>query len=212
MWFSFVQLTNLWTQLFYYRFENDTSIVGYMGLVLHISCDASDDLDVGVQLRKTSVDGKLLEHINFDYNGDGPAPDTNVVKYLGPDGEFSALSAEPLSPPRPSSQLTCRTSHLGVLRASFRNTFDPAKSTSNEFHHSFDKQEKLPPGEVAELHIPFWPAGMVFKAGEGIALKVAGSPPRLPEFPGVGSPHQNAGDHTIHTGGRFESRIVIPFV
>ena len=100
----------------------------------------------------------------------------------------------------------------GLLRASFRNTFVPEKSTSNEFYHSFDKIEKLPPGEVAELHIGFWPAGITFKAGEGMMLKITGTPPRLAEFPGVGSPHRNKGDHEVHTGSRFQSRIVIPFV
>jgi uncharacterized protein len=56
---------------------------------------------------------------------------------------------------------------------------------------------------------------MVFAAGEGIMLRVSGHDMCLPEFEAMRvlvPEDENLGNHTIHTGGDFDSSLTIPVI
>lgn len=57
--------------------------------------------------------------------------------------------------------------------------------------------------------------GMVFAAGEGLALSVAGhylSAPSNAEMKLAEPDDENIGEHRIHTGGKYDSCLVLPVV
>jgi len=146
-------------------------------------------MDVACQIRKIDASGRPLKHMNY------PVPvaidevdDFNVAKTLGPQG---------------------------FLRASHAITLDPAKSRGNDLFYKHDKREAVPPGKIVELQIPLWPIGMTFAAGEGIMLRISGHDMCLPETDlcVLTEPEdENVGQHVIHTGGQYASRLSIPII
>ncbi|KAI1842428.1 hypothetical protein JX266_011323 [Neoarthrinium moseri] len=168
------------------RFDTYTELAGYPVAKLWMSCDEHDDMDVNVQIRKIAADGTALKSLNFQCPVPEPeVPDTNVVKFLGPDGMLRA------------SHRVSKTVVDGIL------------------DYTHDKAEKVAPGQVVELEIPIWPIGMVFEAGEGILLRVAGHDLRLPEVEFLKSDvplDENKGRHKIHTGGKWDSSLVVPVI
>jgi len=106
---------------------------------------------------------------------------------------------------------------LGWLRASHRE-LDPDKSTEWQPVHPHTREQKIRPGEVAALDIEIWPSGTRFAAGEKLRLIVQGGDiNRYPvEMAPVYFRHKtssvNKGRHTIHTGGRFGSYLLVPVI
>ncbi|KAI5194259.1 hypothetical protein E4T38_09623 [Aureobasidium subglaciale] len=162
---------------FRFFFPEDTELAGYSKLVLHVSCNEHDEMDVVCQIRKIDASGRPLQHLNY------PVPvaieeidDFNTAKTLGPQG---------------------------FLRASHAVTLDEGKSRGNDLFYTHDRQQAIPPGEITLLEIPLWPIGMVFAKGEGIMLRVSGHDMSLPEtgLCILDEPEdENVGKHVIHTG------------
>jgi hypothetical protein len=154
-----------------------------------VSCKDKDDLDIALQIRKVSRDGKPLEHLNYPCPVPcEQVPDVNTAKCLGPQG---------------------------FLRASHRITKDPERSTDQEVFYRHDKRESIPPGSIVELEITLWPIGMVFAPGEGLMLRVSGHDMCYPETETIGMEpvsNENIGEHVIHTGGKYESSLILPFI
>jgi predicted acyl esterase len=78
-----------------------------------------------------------------------------------------------------------------------------------------DKRKAIKPGTVVKLDITLWPMGMVFAAGEGIMLRVAGHDMCYPETEMIRvteAVDENVGDHVIHTGGEHDSYLIIPVI
>jgi predicted acyl esterase len=99
----------------------------------------------------------------------------------------------------------------GRLRASMRK-LDTAKSRPEKPFHTFDTVEKLKPGEIVPLEIDIWPYAMKWHKGETLQLRINGvnliTQPEFPDLPPVGTINQ--GNHIIHTGGKFDSHLLIP--
>jgi predicted acyl esterase len=79
--------------------------------------------------------------------------------------------------------------------------------------YTHDRRETIKPGTVVKLDISLWPMGMVFAAGEGIMLRVAGHDMCHPETGLIRvkeAVDENVGEHVIHTGGQYDSHLVIP--
>ena len=156
-----------------------------------MSCEESDDMDVTVHLRKVDHKGKLLEHLNYPCPVPvDEVPNTNVAKVLGPEG---------------------------FLRASHANSQDQARSRGNgqEVFYAHDRCEKIPPGTKVRLEITLWPMGMVFDKGESIMLRIAGHEMIHPEFEFIKPTEpedRNIGRHVIHTGGRYDSVLILPII
>ncbi|GKZ17110.1 hypothetical protein AbraIFM66951_006797 [Aspergillus brasiliensis] len=174
------------------HFDQYTELAGYPFVKLWMSCTEHTDMDVHVQIRKINRQGKLLMHMNYECPvPEAEVPSTDVVKYLGPNG---------------------------VLRASHRVSREQETGSSDDCYPSYkhDKTAELKPGEIVPLYIPIWPMGMVFAAGEGICLRVSGHSLRLPAtemaitINSEEARDENIGRHVIHTGGCYDSFLVVP--
>ena len=54
---------------------------------------------------------------------------------------------------------------------------------------------------------------MLWHAGEQLRLLVAGYNLKGPMFPGMPlAPTRNRGEHIIHTGGNFDSHLLVPVI
>ncbi len=69
----------------------------------------------------------------------------------------------------------------------------------------------LKEGEVVPVEIQIWPTGMVFHAGEQLELIITGR-----DFTELRPPNMivvqdyNQGIHSVHTGGRFDTYLLLP--
>ena len=98
---------------------------------------------------------------------------------------------------------------LGWLRVSHRE-LDPERSTINRPWHTHAREQPLGRGQVVPVDIEIWPSATHFEAGEGLRLSLRGS-----DFytGAVMSRHivtRNNGIHLLHTGGTYDSHLVIP--
>ncbi|KAH8812582.1 Alpha/Beta hydrolase protein [Xylogone sp. PMI_703] len=178
---------------FSYTFTKKSYLVGYPKAILSMSTPDHNDLDVFVQLRKASPTGEILRNCNI------PLKDLGVS------------SAEEVTPVNTNFYLGPN----GVLRAS-RRAIDEERSKPYWALHKHTKETEalVSPGEVVEMDIGMWPSAIVFEPGEKLVLKVAGHSMVLAEFEPLRGRFVtgNKGRHTLHMGGRFESRVVIPLV
>jgi len=97
----------------------------------------------------------------------------------------------------------------GMLRVSHRE-LDPAKSTICEPYHPHKTLSYLSPGEIVSIEIGIWPTSQLFHKGEQIQVVVAGY-----DYLGLEGHYRsgevyNKGKHIIHTGGQYDSHIIIP--
>lgn len=104
----------------------------------------------------------------------------------------------------------------GWLRVSHRE-LDPVKSTPSQPFHSHQREQRLVPGEIVPVEIEIWPSSTLFKAGEQMRVIVMGKDPFPPQNdPGViialHPETRNEGRHIIHTGGAYDSHILVPVI
>ena len=98
----------------------------------------------------------------------------------------------------------------GRLRVSHRQ-LDPARSTPAEPYLTHANEELLMPGQIVPVEIAIWPAAMVWHAGEGLRVLVAGHNLAGRHIPGLPEPTlRNKGEHLIHTGGKYDSHLLVP--
>lgn len=104
---------------------------------------------------------------------------------------------------------------LGWLRASHR-ALDEARSTPWQPVHPHDREEKLEPGVPVPVEIEIWPSSTLFHAGETLRVVVKGMDiyrDGLPMLPFARHEDlRNAGTHVIHTGGAFDSHLLVPVI
>lgn len=171
-----------------HKFTTYTELSGLPWVRLYVSCKEHDDMDIHVLIRKIGVQGNLLSYNNYPVpTSVDQLPDLNVCKHQGPNG---------------------------MLRASHSVSRIPRQGLDDCPRYTHDKQELINPGKIVPLDIPIWPIGMVLGAGEGIQVIVAGHDLKLPEVPTEikESVDANVGMHHLHTGGKFESFISLPFL
>ena len=105
---------------------------------------------------------------------------------------------------------------LGWQRVSHR-ALDAARSTPERPVHLHTFEDKLRPGECVAVDVELWPFSVSFEAGETLRLVVAGSDICRKEegvmlpFP-LHEDTRNRGKHVIRSGGRFDSKLLLPFV
>ena len=104
----------------------------------------------------------------------------------------------------------------GWLRVS-RRELDVARSTPHQPVHLHLHDQPLKLGEIVPVEIEIWPSSTLFRAGEQLRVVVMGSDPFPPsDAPGViitrHPETRNAGKHIIHTGGRFDSHVLLPVI
>jgi uncharacterized protein len=111
--------------------------------------------------------------------------DSLTFKYSGPDGR------------------------LGVSQ----RKFDAKQSTPLTPALTQDTEEFLHAGEIVPIDIPIWPTGMLFHAGQKLQLVIAGYDymiSRPNDRPLIDI--KNQGTHIIHTGGKYDSYLLVPVI
>lgn len=167
--------------------DQPTEFVGYPKLSLWVEADGADDMDIFVFLQKLDADGSPLEQFNVPNQGPQMQAITqqgaSILKYKGSNGR---------------------------LRVSMRH-LDEEKSTDEVPVHSFDRVQKLAPGEAVRVEVDMFPVGLALRAGEQLRLNVGGHNPWGGAMPGMANvtPH-NRGRHVIHTGGDRASYLQLP--
>ena len=169
------------------RVDTPTEFVGYPKASLWVEADGSDDMDLFVFFQKLNADGEQLEQFTIPNHGPQVQAVTRngaaILKYKGSNGR---------------------------LRASMRR-LDAAKSTDAIPVHSFDRIEKLAPGEIVRLDIDLFPVGLALRPGEQLRLVVSGANLIGGPMPGnATTPTINRGRHIVHTGGDHASYLQLP--
>ena len=98
----------------------------------------------------------------------------------------------------------------GLIKVS-RRELDLEESTEWLPILKHQSEQKLKPGEVVAVDIELCPSSTFFSAGETLQLIVA-SHDINPSAPFVKSIEGNFGRHVLHTGGKYDSYLLIPFI
>ncbi|KAK1624259.1 Alpha/Beta hydrolase protein [Colletotrichum phormii] len=173
------------TIVFTHTFSQSTKLLGPTKLVVHVSCPSATDFDVYAQLRKRDKNGKDLEHLNIPLEAlpvsdSKEIPNTNPLKYLGPNGK---------------------------LRASKRK-IAPELSPNYWQTLAHDEDIEVKAGEIVKMEVWIWPTAIQFDAGEQLALKITGADSLvLPEFEFLAKEPENAAAQVVHIGGEYENYL-----
>ena len=98
----------------------------------------------------------------------------------------------------------------GWLRASHRET-DAQRSRPGRPWHTHRQRQPVMPEEIVPVEIEILASSTLFESGSSLAVAVSGRDgARYPGFRHHGT--VNRGDHTIYTGGRFDSHLLVPRV
>jgi uncharacterized protein len=98
----------------------------------------------------------------------------------------------------------------GWLRVSHR-ALDPKLSRPGRPWHTHRQRQPVQPGEVVPGEIEVLASSTSFEAGTSLRVEVLGhDAARYPAFKHGQS--VNRGTHSIHTGGRYPSALLVPFV
>ncbi|MDD3392609.1 MAG: CocE/NonD family hydrolase [Bacilli bacterium] len=158
---------------FEYTFRKDTEITGYMKLRLWVEAKGHDDMDLFINVKKTSTTGEELPVTIF---GTERHPGT-----------------------------------WGKLRVSARH-LDEEKSTEYKPVLTFDRTEKLQAGQIVPIDIPLVPISRIWHKGQKLRIQIAGRYIRDEWFEPLVWFTDNKGEHTIHTGGKYESYLLVPVI
>jgi hypothetical protein len=169
------------------RFDQATVLAGYLKARLWVEARGSDDMDLFVLVQKLDAHGTPLQQFTVPNQGalaqDITERGASILRYKGSDGR---------------------------LRVSLRH-LDEALSTDEVPAHSFDRIEKLSPGEIAGIEIDLLPVGLAFRPGEQLRFVISGRPLLGPMMPGIREYQPaNSGQHVIHTGGEHASYLQLP--
>jgi predicted acyl esterase len=173
--------------VFTLRAQSPTAFVGYPKLRLWVAAEGHDDMDLFVFLEKLNANGERLEQVNVPNSGPQMQAITKngaaILKYKGSNGR---------------------------LRVSRRH-LDAKLTTDAIPAHSFDRNEKLTPGQVVEVEIDMFPVGLALNPGEQLRLVISGYNEWGGPMPGIDNVSaQNRGRHLIHTGGARASYLQLP--
>ena len=131
------------------RFDKETVMVGYPKAHLWVEAKSADDMDLFVLVQKLDTHGNHLQQFIVPNQGalmqDLTERGGSVLRYTGSNGR---------------------------LRVSARH-LDKELSTDAVPAHSFDRVEKLQPGEIVEIEIDLFPIGMAFYPGEQLRLVIS---------------------------------------
>lgn len=104
---------------------------------------------------------------------------------------------------------------LGWLRVSHRE-LDDMRSRPEQPFHPHTRELPLSPGERVPAEIEIWPSSTRFEAGQRLRVVVQGRDTQtqgLPNAPFLRHESlRNKGMHVIHTGGEYDSHLLIPVI
>ena len=176
------------------------------------------------QLRQDAVDGSARFDLTFDKDTEltGYAALKLWVEAEGSDDMDLFVALQKLDAHGDLVGLTFYAFYengpvaLGWQRVSHR-ALDEGRSTPERPVHPHRAEELLSPGEIVPVEIELWPSSTLFRAGETLRLVIAGSDIYRREegvmlpFP-LHEQTRNRGTHVFHTGGDYDSRLLVPVV
>ena len=169
------------------RFDKETVMVGYPKAHLWVEAQGADDMDLFVLIQKLDAQGTPLQQFTVpNHNArvhDVTDHGATVLRYKGSDGR---------------------------LRVSARH-LDDKVSTGDVPAHSFERVQKLSPGDIVDIEIDLLPIGWSFRAGEQLRFVISARNLLGTIMPGIGEyVGANSGQHVIHTGGQHASYLQLP--
>jgi|KBSSwiStaDraftv2_1062776.scaffolds.fasta_scaffold00422_23 predicted acyl esterase len=104
---------------------------------------------------------------------------------------------------------------LGWLRVSHRE-LDLQRSRPEQPVHLHLREQRLAPGQLVRVDIEIWPSSTRFLAGQTLRVRIQGSDIPIDSLPNAPfARHEetrNAGIHVIHTGGPYDSHLLVPVI
>jgi hypothetical protein len=152
---------------------------------------------------ETELTGYMKLHLWVETDGNDDMDLFVTVQKLDPEGKW--LPYLVLGKPHPGSP--------GKLRVSLREV-DESHPYHSEFQpwHPFKNPQKLSPGEIVPGEIEIYPSSRIWHAGEQLRLEVMGHYERIDWFEPFDWNTINKGNHVIHTGGSYDSYLLVPYV
>jgi predicted acyl esterase len=171
------------------RFAEETTMVGYPKVRLQVESEDADDMDLFVLVQKLDRQGTPLQQFNVPNHGalmqDLTEQGASVLRYKGSNGRLRVSARQ--------------------LEQTLASDAVPA--------HSFDRVEKLKPGEIVDVEIDLFPIGLVFYPGEQLRLVISAQNALGAIMPGTRDyAPRNSGKHVIHTGGKGASYLQLPIM
>ncbi len=165
------------------RFDEETTMVGYPKARLWVEADGADDMDLFILVQKLNRNGTPLQQFNVPNHGalmqDHTERGASVLRYKGSNGR---------------------------LRVSARH-LDEALSTDAVPAHSFDRIQKLSPGEIVDVEIDLFPIGLVFYPGEELRLVISAQNALGPIMPRRAITSRKPADATSSTPAEITRHI-----
>jgi uncharacterized protein len=180
------------------HFDEPTQLVGIPKAIVYMSTEDHDDMNVYITLKKLDKDGNPLMHMTIPRVRSLAASHADIAE-------------------KDRTSLLLHPGSLGVLRASHRHIDAEKNVHPNWPWHPHTFEEKLNPGEVVRLEIGIWAMGWQYDAGEGLRVEIGGGHDMNHEirhfttkFPAEHT--LNKGNHVVHFGGEYQSKVILPFV
>jgi len=150
--------------------------------------------------RETEIIGHMKLRLWVEADGNDDMDLFIAVQKL--DAEGSWIPTYILCNPHPGAP--------GRLRVSLRE-LDEEKSTEHRPYPTYNNPQKLSPGEIVPVDIEIWPTSRIWHAGEQIRVEIMGRYERIDWFEPFKFQTNNKGNHIIHTGGKYDSYLLIPY-
>ena len=157
--------------------------------------------------KDTELIGYMKSRLWVEADG---AEDMDLFVYISKlDKQGNHLPAFVLGFPSPGAR--------GMIRVSHRE-MDKARSTPSEPYLTHRRLQPLKPNEIVPVDIGIWPVGMLWHKGQQLRVVVQGyaswwmEDQLFPRGPIFRYEVLNRGDHVIHTGGKFDSHLIVPTI
>ncbi|WP_019554971.1 CocE/NonD family hydrolase [Propionispira raffinosivorans] len=180
---------------FDFTFAKVVELNGYPELHLFVEAEGSDDADIFVRLTKLSSKGEPQGRILIPKE----EPEYNAIW-----DEVEVFTTGV------GRSLYCYDGPWGRIRASRRGFI----TNPREIPKYNSAEERLSPGEVAEIKLTLAPTAMMIHPGETLRLTISGKNLVAWQLPGGANPValRNQGKHVLHTGGARPSRVILPII
>jgi len=149
----------------------------------------------------TEITGYMKLHMWVEADGHDDMDLFVTVMKLDDAGNWLPTSV--LDEPHPGAWGKMRVSHRAL---------DEALSTDFQPVMSHRKEEKLSKGEIVPVDIEIYPHSRIWHKGQQLRLRIAGRYIREGWFEPFSWETNNRGNHVIHSGGKYDSFLQIPFI
>ena len=151
---------------------------------------------------ETEITGHMLLHMWVEAEGNDDMDMFVAVQKLDDKGKW--LPANVFGVAHPGAP--------GRLRVSLREV--DQEKTEHEWmpYYPYDNPQKLSPGEIVPVDIEIWPQSKIFHPGEQLRVEIMGHYERIDWFEPFAWETNNQGNHVIHTGGKYDSYLLVPFI